>query len=168
MYLGSLMKLLMLSHASRSTFLGSGSQCRANPLPHPAFAHDPLRDEVQTYTHWGLAWTTNRTYGSGEKRFIQFCLMNRLISSEGDILPASQLQKGLLFISPLTLLGQLSIVLLSYIFLQYVIYIFPVGMVILSMENYSCIRSHGLSFVTRGGPLPSPFFALGWGNGISL
>ena len=39
---------------------------------------------------WGLAWTTNRTYGSGEKRFIQFCLSNRLMSQEGDILPASE------------------------------------------------------------------------------
>lgn len=42
------------------------------------------------YANWGLAWTTNRTYASGEKQFIQFCLMNRLISSEGDILPASE------------------------------------------------------------------------------
>ena len=42
------------------------------------------------YANWGLAWTTHRTYTSGEKQFIQFCLMNRLISSEGDILPASE------------------------------------------------------------------------------
>ena len=45
---------------------------------------------MQTYAKWGLAWTTNRTYGSGEKRFIQFCLSNRLMSQEGDILPASE------------------------------------------------------------------------------
>lgn len=30
------------------------------------------------------------TYTSGEKQFIQFCLMNKLISSDGDILPASE------------------------------------------------------------------------------
>ena len=62
----------------------------ANPLHHPAFTHDPLRDGVQTYAHWGLAWTTNRMIGSGEKHFIQFCLMNRVMSSKGDIFPASE------------------------------------------------------------------------------
>ena len=60
---------------------------------------------------------------------------------------SSQLQKGLLFILPLTLLGQLSIVPLSNIFLQYVIYTFRVGMVILSMENYSSISE--VPLVTR-------------------
>ena len=72
------------------SILGSGSQGRDHPLYHPAFAHDPLREEVQTYANWGLAWSTNRTYGSGEKRFIRFCLMNRIMSSEGDILPATE------------------------------------------------------------------------------
>ena len=57
---------------------------------HPALADDPLRDEVLTYAHWALSWNTNRTYNSGEKRFIQFCLMNRLLSPSGDILPASE------------------------------------------------------------------------------
>ena len=57
---------------------------------HPAFANDPLRDEVSTYARWGLAWTIQRTYSSGEKRFINFCLMNRLVSDMGDILPASE------------------------------------------------------------------------------
>ncbi|XP_073258365.1 uncharacterized protein [Porites lutea] len=72
------------------TFPGVGSQGTKNPLYHPAFSNDPLTEEVQTYAKWGLAWTTNRTYGSGEKRFIQFCLSNRLMSQEGDILPASE------------------------------------------------------------------------------
>ena len=90
MHLGSLMKLLTLSHAFRTHVSKQRLPRRAHPLHHPAFAHDPLRDEVQTYAHWVLAWTTNRAYGSGEKRFIQFCLMNRLMSSEGDILPASE------------------------------------------------------------------------------
>ena len=61
-----------------------------HPLYHPAFANDPLREEALHYAHWGLAWSTNRTYSSGEKRFLQFCLMNRLFSTGGDILPASE------------------------------------------------------------------------------
>ncbi|XP_078342651.1 uncharacterized protein LOC144628433 [Oculina patagonica] len=72
------------------SFPGSSSNSRAHPLHHPAFAHDPLKDEVMLYANWGLAWTTNRTYASGERHFLQFCLMNRLVSSEGDILPASE------------------------------------------------------------------------------
>ena len=72
------------------SFPGSCSYSGTNPLHHPAFAHDPLKDEVLMYANWGLVWSTNRTYVTGEKQCIQFCLMNRLISSEGDILPASE------------------------------------------------------------------------------
>ena len=42
------------------------------------------------YANWGLAWRTNRTYGSGERRFIRFCLLHRLVHDGGDILPASE------------------------------------------------------------------------------
>ena len=49
-----------------------------------------LTEKVQMYAKWGLAWTTNHTYGSGEKCFIQFCFSNRLVSQEGDIFPASE------------------------------------------------------------------------------
>lgn len=42
------------------------------------------------YANWALSWNTNRTYSSGEKRFIQFYLMNRLLTPASDILPASQ------------------------------------------------------------------------------
>ena len=56
----------------------------------PAFTNDPLTEEVQTYVKRGLAWTTNRTYWTGEKRFIHFCLSNRLVSQEGDIPPSSE------------------------------------------------------------------------------
>ena len=56
----------------------------------PSFMHDPLKDEVLKYANWALSWNTNRTYTSGEKRFIQFCLMNRLATPTGDILPASE------------------------------------------------------------------------------
>ena len=60
------------------------------PLAPSRLRYDPLKDEVLMYANWGLAWTTNSTYATGEKQFIQFCLVNRLISSEGDILPASE------------------------------------------------------------------------------
>lgn len=42
------------------------------------------------YANWALSVNTNRTYSSGEKRFLQFCLMNRLTTPEGAILPASE------------------------------------------------------------------------------
>lgn len=72
-----------------ATFLGSCFQRRPAPLHHPTFTNDPLRDKVSNYAHWGLVWTTQGTYSSGEKRFIQFCLMNHLVSDKGDILPTS-------------------------------------------------------------------------------
>ena len=73
-----------------SRFQVVGSRGTQNPLYYPAFTNDLLTQEVQTYAKWGLAWSTNHTCGSGEKRFIQFCLSNRLMSQEGDILPASE------------------------------------------------------------------------------
>ena len=63
--------------------------CRPQPLHHPAFLND-LKDEVLMNANWALLWNTNRTYRSEEKRFIQFCLMNRLLTPAGDILPASE------------------------------------------------------------------------------
>jgi len=45
---------------------------------------------VLTYASWGFSKNTNRAYSSGEKLFIQFCLMNRLLSPDGDVLPASE------------------------------------------------------------------------------
>ena len=59
-------------------------------LYRPAFLHDPLKDEVLKYANWALLSNTNHTYTSGEKHFIQFCLMNRLMSPTGDIIPASE------------------------------------------------------------------------------
>ena len=43
-----------------------------------------------TYASWGLSKNTNQAYSNGEKRFVQFCLMNRLLGPEGDVLPASE------------------------------------------------------------------------------
>ena len=63
---------------------------RKKTLYHPAFTNDPLTQEVRTYAKQRLTWTTNRTYRSGENRFIQFCLSYRLRSQEGDILSASE------------------------------------------------------------------------------
>ena len=42
------------------------------------------------YAHWTMSRNTNRTYNSGEKRFTQFCLKNRLLSPTSNILPASE------------------------------------------------------------------------------
>ena len=52
--------------------------------------NDPLGDEVLTYANWGLAKSTNKTYSCEEKRSLNFCLMNRLISPTGHVLPASE------------------------------------------------------------------------------
>ena len=43
-----------------------------------------------TYASWSLSKNKNRAYSCGEKRFIQFCLMNRLLGREGDVLSASE------------------------------------------------------------------------------
>ena len=72
-----------LSRFQEARFRGSCSHGGQGPLHHPAFANDPLRDEVFTYARWSLAWTTQRTYSSGEKSFITFCLMNRLAPDRG-------------------------------------------------------------------------------------
>lgn len=58
-------------------------------MHHPSFVNDPLKDEVLAFASWGLAWGTNPTHGSGERRFIRFCLLHRLVHDTGDILPAS-------------------------------------------------------------------------------
>ena len=79
-----------LSRSSGPTLQRARPSCRPEPLYHPAFLHDPLKDEVLMYANWALSWNTNRTYSSGEKRFIQFCLMNRLLTPAGDIIPASE------------------------------------------------------------------------------
>ena len=42
------------------------------------------------YANWGLAKNTNQAYSCGEKRFLQFCLMNRLLSPAGEVLPTSE------------------------------------------------------------------------------
>ena len=74
--------------AFRLTLRRTHPRCRPEPLYHLAFVHDPLKDEVLKYAN--LSWNTNHTYSSGEKCFIQFCLMNRLTSPTGDIILASE------------------------------------------------------------------------------
>ena len=61
-----------------------------NPCTIPPSLMNPLREEVLTYANWGLAKNTNRAHSCGEKRFLTFCLMNRLLSPSGDVLPASE------------------------------------------------------------------------------
>ena len=69
---------------------GSRPQGGEHPLYQPAFSTDSLKEEVLHYASCGLAWSINRTYTAGEKCFLQFCLMIRLISPSGNILPASE------------------------------------------------------------------------------
>ena len=87
MSLGYLATSLMLSPAFRTNVSGRRLPSHKKNVYHPAFT----KKEVQTYAKWGLAWTTNRVYELGEKRSFQFCLSNRLMSREGDILPASEI-----------------------------------------------------------------------------
>ena len=47
-----------------------------------------LTPEVLTYATWGLAKNTTRAYSCGEKHFLEFCLMNRILGPDGDLLPA--------------------------------------------------------------------------------
>ncbi|XP_068704400.1 uncharacterized protein [Montipora foliosa] len=75
---------------SDAAFSGSSPCRRPDALYHSAFANDPLKAEVLTYASWGLAKNTNHAYSTGEKRFLTFCLMNRLQSPSGEVLPASE------------------------------------------------------------------------------
>ena len=83
------MTLLTHCPAFRRRVSGQLLPRRIGPLHHPGFVNDPLKDEVLDFASWGLAWGTNRTHGSGERRFIHFCLLHRLVHDSGDILPAS-------------------------------------------------------------------------------
>ena len=47
------------------------SWCRPDPLHHPTFLCDPLKDEVMKYTNWTILWNTNCMNTSREKCFIQ-------------------------------------------------------------------------------------------------
>ena len=70
--------------------LGPHSGRRPESLYHPAFTNEPLRDEVLNYAGWGLAKNTTRAYNCGEKRFLEFYLMNHLLGLDWDVLPASE------------------------------------------------------------------------------
>ena len=49
-----------------------------------------MRGEVLGYADCALSSNTRRSYSSGEKRFLSFCLAHRLFDSSGDVLPASE------------------------------------------------------------------------------
>lgn len=87
---GSQRRLLTRSPAFRCSVSRPWPPPPTGVLVPSAFLNDPLRDEVLTYASWGLAKSTNRTYSCGEKHFLNFCLMNCLISPTGHVLPASE------------------------------------------------------------------------------
>ncbi|KAK3743444.1 hypothetical protein QZH41_010911, partial [Actinostola sp. cb2023] len=84
------LQVARLKQDKRRPFQAIGARGKQNPLHHPAFAFDPLAAEVQQYASWSLALNTKRTYQSGEKHYVDFCLMNRLYNDAGEILPASE------------------------------------------------------------------------------
>ena len=79
---------------------------REHPLYHPAFSNDSLGEDILHYANWGLTWSSNRTYTLGEKPFLQFNLMNSLISPNGDIIFSPQ--KAPLFVLRPIWSGQLN------------------------------------------------------------
>ena len=80
----------VISRFQDTRFRAAAPRAYRSPRFHPAVTYDPLRDEVYMYASWSLARSTNRTYSSVEKRFVQFCLMNHLINDMGDIRSASE------------------------------------------------------------------------------
>ena len=75
----------MLSPAFRTNASGRRLPRHKKTLYHPAFNRKRLRCTQSGDWH-------RLVYGLGEKRSIQFCLSNRLMSREGDILPASEIR----------------------------------------------------------------------------
>ena len=45
---------------------------------------------IRIHANWGLAKNINRAYSCREKHFLELCLMNRLLGTDGDVLPASE------------------------------------------------------------------------------
>ena len=79
-----------LSRFQMQRFQALAPDADQSPCIIPPSLMNPLREEVLTYATWGLAKNTNRAYSCGEKRFLEFCLMNRLLGPDGDVLPASE------------------------------------------------------------------------------
>ena len=103
------------------------------------------------YANWGLAYRTNLTYSSGEKRFIRFCLRHRLVLDSGDILLALRV---LSFTSPPNWLGQFVTVPSKYIWLLCATSTFQVATVTPWRAN-SCLRkSYAVSCAIRGSARP--------------
>lgn len=73
-----------------AAFSGPRPRHRPEALYHLAFINDFFRNEVLTYSCWSFAKDTDRTYSRGEERFINFCLMNHLISPTGHVLPTAE------------------------------------------------------------------------------
>ena len=79
------MKLLTLSQAFRMHVSRQQLPMRSTHLIPSHRFYDPLRDEVQTYVPWSLAWTTNLMYGSREKRFHSISYLELYTDASGSI-----------------------------------------------------------------------------------
>lgn len=59
------------------------------PCPIPTFDKSSTMQAAH-YIFQSIATSTRRTYSSGERHFMRFCLFNNLISSENPFLPARE------------------------------------------------------------------------------
>ena len=59
-------------------------------MPDPSFPDQGLTVQAATYIFKSIATSTRRTYSTGERHFIQFCLSHKLISPQHPFLPAHE------------------------------------------------------------------------------
>ena len=59
-------------------------------MPDPTFPDQSLTAQAAHYIFNSIATSTRRTYSSGERHFIRFCLFHKLISPQNPFLPANE------------------------------------------------------------------------------
>ena len=59
-------------------------------MPDPPFPDTRLTKQAAQYIYQSIATSTRRTYSSGERQFIRFCLSYKLISPQNPFLPAHE------------------------------------------------------------------------------
>ncbi|XP_073246070.1 uncharacterized protein [Porites lutea] len=66
------------------------TRCIARSLSNPSFPDESLTMQAAHYIFQSIASSTRRTYSSGERHFIRFCLFHKLISPQTPFLPTSE------------------------------------------------------------------------------
>ena len=59
-------------------------------MPDPSFPDTRLTRQAAQYIFQSIATSTRRTYSSGERQFIRFCLFHKLISPDNPLLPVHE------------------------------------------------------------------------------